>query len=203
MDEKEFRSILALGHEQSGIEFKGPGSRDDKPFFVKIVRAMLGMANHRDGGRIFIGVGEDENKTPIPVGLSDDQAGSWNYDILAESVHAYADPSVEFHVERFSFETHGFVFIDVQEFDDIPVLCKKSYNDVLREGACYVRTRRKPETSEIPTQADMRDLLDLATDKRLRRFVGQAARAGLAITSDNSQNLDSDRFGQQLKDFLE
>src|SRR5918992_3524376 len=71
--------------------------------------------------------------------------------------------------------------IQVKEFADIPVLCKRSYDNVLREGACYVRSRRKPETSEIPTLADMRDLLDLATEKRLREHLALLERIGLIV----------------------
>ncbi len=66
----------------------------------------------------------------------------------------------------------------IAEFDDIPILCKKDYPDVLRKGACYVRPRRKPETTEIPTQEDMRDLLELAAEKRLRKHLEQTKRAG-------------------------
>lgn len=52
---------------------------------------------------------------------------------------------------------------------------------MLRKGACYVRPRRKPETTEIPTQEDMRDLLDLAAEKRLRKNLERVSRAGGVI----------------------
>ena len=42
-----------------------------------------------------------------------------------------------------------------------------------------MRTRRKPETTEIPTQADMRDLRDLATVKGIRRHSDWLRRAGI------------------------
>lgn len=52
----QFVELLALGHEQQGVEFKGPGPRTDKYLQGKVLRAILGMANRRDGGHIIIGV---------------------------------------------------------------------------------------------------------------------------------------------------
>ena len=89
------------------------------------------------------------------------------------------------------------------EFDDIPVLCKRAYGNVLRDGACYVRPRRKPETSEIPTQADMRDLLDLATEKEVRKYLERAQRLGLISLSTTTPPAESaELFNQELGDAL-
>ena len=85
------------------------------------------------------------------------------------------------------YNGNQYAVILVEEFDDIPVLCKRDYghrgHQVLRNGACYVRPRRKPETSEIPTQAERRDLLDLATDKMVSAYIERARRNGLISIS--------------------
>lgn len=60
------------------------------------------------------------------------------------------------------------------------MICRKGYptnpypgqQAILRAGAIYVRTRRKPETSEPPGQTEMRELIELATEERLRSFLG-------------------------------
>jgi hypothetical protein len=158
------------------------------------------MANHRDGGRVIIGVPEDDSGTPVPKGLSDEDLRTWTYDDLANSLAEYADPAINFHLQIVDYDGSKLVVIDVHEFDDIPVLCKKSYPDVLRAGACYVRTRRKPETVEIPTQADMRDILDLAVDKGVRRFVSRAHYAGLSQLA-HSPPTHAALFDQQRRDF--
>ena len=91
--------------------------------------------------------------------------------------------------------------IHVEEFADVPVLCKRAYDDVLRDGACYVRPRRKPETTDIPTYADMRDLLDLAIEKGVRRLLAQAQRAGLAVPPEITVvATDQELFDEQLGD---
>ena len=61
--------------------------------------------------------------------------------------------------------------------------------------------RRKPETTEIPTYADMRDLLDLATQKAVSRLLAHAQRTGLAVPPDVvTTATDQERFDQQLGD---
>ena len=109
---------------------------------------------------------------------------------------------MKFDLETLKYDGKAFVVIQVSEFDDIPILCKKDYTDVLREGACYVRTRRKPETAEVPTQSEMRDLLELATIKALRKYVSVARAAGFEI-SEATKKSDDQLFKQQLSDLLE
>lgn len=201
MNEAEFRELLGRGHEIQGVEFKAPGSIKNRRLLAQIVRAALGMANRRYGGEIIIGVEEDSNNTPVPIGLSPSDLATWTYDDLSSSISTYADPSVTFESYAFEYEGKQFLIIEVEEFDDIPVICKRSYDDVLRDGACYVRPRRKPETSEIPSQADMRDLLDLATEKRLRKFLATAQSVGLVDGSSPGVS-DEDRFAEEITSFL-
>ena len=73
---------------------------------------------------------------------------------------------------------------------------------MLRKGALYVRAKRKPETSEIPTQEDMRALLELATRKSLAAFVALAHKSGL-ISQMPPPPSDQDRFEDQLSDLLD
>ena len=201
MNAEELRDLFGLDHELSGVEFKGPGLRSDRAFIALVARAALGMTNRRDGGLIVIGVGEDRSGRPVPQGLSSDERASWDYDSVADALDSYANPNVVFEMQHINVDGKDFVVIEVEEFDDIPVLCNRSYDDTLRKGACYVRPRRKPETTEIATQEDMRDLLDLATDKRLRRFIRQATSVGLLIAPFTVPD-DSSRFDYQIDDFL-
>jgi predicted HTH transcriptional regulator len=206
--ENEFLELLARGHELPGVEFKGPGPRTDKPLFARVTRAVLGMSNHRDGGLVIIGVAESEEGFLLR-GVSDKDLDTWKYDDVAEALTVFSDPSVSFEMEIFPYEGNNFVILSVSEFEDIPVLCRKTYNHkdpkskkqvtILREGACYVRTKRKPETSEIPSQTEMRDLLDLATDKGLQKFVRRARAAEIAI-SRTERPSDQERFDKQLGD---
>ena len=183
MTDEEFAQIMGLAHEIRGLEFKGPGRSTDRRLFAQVVKAVLGMANRRDGGRVVVGV-EDLGDSLHPVGLDVTQLATWNYDDVADRIATYADPSVAFDLEVTEYNGRSYVVIQVEEFADVSVLCKRAYDDVLRDGACYVRPRRKPETTEIPTYADMRDLLDLAVEKGVRRLLAQVQRVGLTVPPD-------------------
>ena len=200
MTDQEFAEIIALGHEARGPKFKGPGARSDRRLFAQVVRAVLGMANRRDGGTVIIGV-EDNGGVLGPVGLNENDLITWRYDDIADGIASYADPSVSFYREVKEYNGDQYVVLLVEEFVEIPVLCKRNYDDILKEGACYVRPLRKPETSEIPTQADMRDLLELATDKGVARYLDRAQRLGLIVLPTVTPSpTDQELLDQQLGD---
>lgn len=200
MTGEELAQLLGFGYEQRGVEFKGPGPLKDAHLLARVARAALGMANRRDGGLVIVGV-SDSQGTLDPVGLSATDLTTWKYDDVAATLAPYADPSISFDLEVTEHDRKDFVVLSIHEFEDVPVLCRRGYNTnkktVLREGACYVRSRHKPETSEIPSQAEMRDLLELAAEKRLRAYVAMAQRAGLHI-GETSVASDDEAFNRQL-----
>jgi predicted HTH transcriptional regulator len=202
MTKEELAAAISLGHEQRGLEFKGPGLQTDKQLMMKVARAVLGMANRRDGGRVIIGVVDDDGGLD-PVGLNVDHLRTWTYDDVSATVARYADPMVSFGITNvIDDDGRTFVILRVEEFRDIPILCKKGFTDeqnrvLLRDGACYVRSWRKPETSEIPTHEEMRELIDIAVDKKLREFVSRAQTAGLLDSAGRIKPNDSELFAQQ------
>ena len=195
MTDQEFAEILAVGHEIQGVEFKGPGRASIRQFMAVVVRAVLGMANRRNGGRVIIGV-EENAGILTPVGLSVVDLVTWRFDDVAARISEFADPSVSFELGVKEYNGNQYVVLDIEEFPDIPVLCKRDYDCVLRSGGCYVRSRRKPETSEIPTQTDMRELLDLASSKAVVRRLTEYRRMGL-IPDVPSVVTDQERFDEQ------
>jgi predicted HTH transcriptional regulator len=148
MTDEEFARIMSLSRELRGVEFKGPGPSSNRRLFAQVVKGVLGMANRRDGGRVIIGV-EDHGNTLRPVGLNETNLASWNFDDVADRMAVYADPNVNFDLEVREYNGNRYVVLQVEEFADVPVLCKRAYDDVLRDGACYVRTRRKQEAGNF------------------------------------------------------
>jgi len=196
------REYLAVGHELSGVEFKAAGSRDDRHFFAKVMRAMLGMANRRDGGYIFIGVNDQKVTTP-PPSLDATELERWvDYEVLVERVSKFADPLVTFDCAVLDIDGASIVVLEIAEFDSLPVLCKVDHTtpegrQVLRKGACYVRSAHKPETSEVPSQLEMRELLDLAAEKRLRAHLMMTQKAGgVIVQQDELRTAEQSYLGQ-------
>jgi predicted HTH transcriptional regulator len=195
MTDEEFLELLAAG-ERPGVEFKNPRGRQDRSF-VEVVRAILGMANRRNGGLVVIGV--DDNGAGI--GLTQQQLVSWTRaDEVRQAVAPYADPYVYLDVESKTVEGgalqgRSFAILHVQEFEEVPVLCARAGrdangNDVLQSGACYVRPSHMPATTNVAEQSQLRELLDLAIEKGVRKFLRRAQAAGLAIEAAVPQTDD-------------
>ena len=187
MNEADFAAWLALGYEPLAVEFKGTGSRGDKHFLARVIRAVLGMANQRDGGRVILGVDDGG----VPSGMEPSDLESWrSYDEVAAAINGYATPSVRFGLEVFPYEGKDFVCLHVAEFEDIPILCSRDQNSqdgrsmVLRRGACYVRSRHKPETAKSPRP---RRCASCSTWpwRRVSVSIWSGRRVGLVITMSN------------------
>lgn len=178
----EIADLLSLGHEIRGVEFKGPGTSTDKYFLAKVARAAMSLGNLRDGGHVIIGIDDDKAQAMLP-GLGASELKSWlAFDDVSRRLAEYADPPLQFEVAEVKLSSGATVaVIQVAEFADVPHLCAKDYPRVLRNGALYVRPRKAPETSEVATSVEMREVLDLATEKALRAYVSIAGRAGVTL----------------------
>ena len=198
-------NLKTAGHfEGRGFETKGPGLRDDKAFFVKVARAALSMGNLRDGGHVVVGIDDAKPERMMP-GLDDAHLASWlAYDDVSDRLAVYADPPLRFDLTELELATGVRVAVlQVHEFDDVPHLCARAFPGELRKGGLYVRSRKKPETAEIASSGEMREILDLAAEKRLRAYIETAERAGVRIVpggeaADRAALADRARFESQL-----
>jgi predicted HTH transcriptional regulator len=181
---EELEGVLRVGYEARGFEFKTHGKSDDRYFLAKIARAALSMGNLRDGGYVVIGIDDARPDEMLP-GLDGDELASWlAYDDVSARLAVYCDPPLTFQVARLELVTGALVvLLQVHEFSDVPHLCAREYPEVLRKGALYVRPRRMPETAEVASSVEMREVLDLAAEKRLRAYVMAAERAGIHLAA--------------------
>lgn len=165
--------------------------RTDAHLFAKVARAALSMGNLRDGGHVVIGV-DDADPAAMGPGLSEPELASWTaYDDVSRKMAEYATPPLSFHTAVRELESGSHVVVlEVEEFMDIPHLCAKDFPKVLRAGALYVRPRKVPETSEVAGVVEMREVLDLATEKALRAYVGTAHRAGVDLGVSGPSDAD-------------
>ncbi len=183
MSAAEIEELLRLGHEQRHFELKGPGRRDDTQLVAKVVRAALSLGNLRDGGHIVIGIDDKDPASMLP-GLQPDQAETWRaYDDVSRKMAEYADPPLRFGLTEVQLSSGAVVAVlEIAEFDDLPHICSRQFDNTLRKGALYVRSRNAPETIEVPSSVEMREILDLATEKALRAYIRVAHNAGVSLT---------------------
>lgn len=206
MDKSHFGELLELG-EIGGVEFKASMPlRSPKPW--RIIRAVLALSNRRDGGWIIVGVAQDENDRPRLDGMSDQHLESWSEDNLTQLLSNYGEPRPQVRFEIYEYNKAGFVVIDVREFETQPILCKKNGgdegSDTLREGALYIRPRGKAQTVENGSMEDMRDVLNLATEKRLRDLLSTVARSGASLQILSDESLETGAtYDTELEGYLD
>jgi predicted HTH transcriptional regulator len=197
---ESYRPIIFAGREDRNREYKQSFSwdRSNRPTMAKVTKTILAMSNLRDGGYIVIGVNQISGMDAQfePVGIQSDCLQTFSYDNVADFVRAYADPYVSFGLEPVTLDGMAFIVIAVAGFAEFPVICKKSYGEVLSGAKIYVRPRGGcPRSEPISDYVDMRELLDLAVERGVRRFFQMQARVVSPSPSDE------ERFEQQLGDF--
>jgi hypothetical protein len=196
----DFQNLIDPLEERRNLEFKPGGDRNDPTLQAKVVRAILGMANLRDGGWVILGI--TDRPSPALPGIGPVELASWKLDDLLVTVNGFAEPNVQ--LDRFEVAHDGktFLVIRVHGFDEIPVFCRKNSGSeagkkglILQEGFIYVRSTTKPETIPVRDPALMRELLELAIEKGIASFDRRARRLGYV-----RKPTDAERFEAQIED---
>jgi len=175
---EDLEQIIKYPHEERWLEFKSSISWDGLKF--KIIKTMLALSNIREGGYIIIGKKDDGTLE----GMQQNDLDTYEMDRISTDVERYADPYVRFEFNICSFDSKSFVVFKVYEFDEIPVICKKGYQNVLRKGAVYTRSTGKPETVEVQSQTEMREILDRAATKKALKLIRQAKEITAYVEND-------------------
>lgn len=191
--------LILHGSEERYLEYKGSMSWDDISTKTKVVIACLAMANIPDGGSIVFGVDEEPKGTFCANGMREADVKSFKPDEITSYVNNFADPYVDLKVSIVLEQEKSFVVIQIQEFNDLPIVCKRSGENGVRCGAIYTRPRRKIESVPVPSQNEMREILDLALDKKMRKtqeaLYKWGFRADQANQAQSTQEFDSQLGG--------
>jgi hypothetical protein len=199
MDERQLRDILASGRENRRVEFKSAMRWSDSLAKAKITKAALALSNVRDGGYIVLGVTQSlPDNTLTLSGVPEEDSLAYTDDALKAHINEYADPFVDLAVHRVPLDGMLFIIIHVHEFAEVPVVCKKDGSDSLRRAAIYTRTRRMTESAPCPTQTEIREILDLALEKALRK---QAALQMRIYGSAHAQPAPVDPYIKEREQF--
>jgi len=194
--------VAAAGGEKRNLEFKQSVDWNNFDNQVPIIRSILGMSNIEGGGRIIIGVVQNANGMVTAAGMSQSDFVSFVKDQIKAVVANYADEHAEFEVDLVADNNKRFVVITVSEFAEYPVLCKKTCKSSngkkeLEDGKLYTRSYRIPETIEVRTVKELRDILELATRKGIARFLGLATALKLLPAAAQSDT-DTAQFDKEI-----
>lgn len=182
---QKYISEIMATHEERRREFKRSSPWEDLKWHI--ARTAMGMANKLDGGVIVIGVSELENGGYEHTGVSEEHAVTYDDDIVQRFINTYAAPYVKCQVHRIEHDSKNYIVIDVNQFSEMPVVCKKSggrdKDAALIQGAVYCRSYEMPETRMVQSETEMREILDIATQYGVQEFVRRASRAGIELKS--------------------
>ena len=158
----EFFTLEGMG-EPRNTEFKN--GNEWNYLKCQITKALIGLSNLEYGGKVIIGI--DENADNPLTGMTEEQSKTFTLDHIKKFVNEYADPPLEIKLHKFNDgKEKYFIVIGVSEFSELPTICKKDGCDgLLQRNKIYFRPMKNTETTDNFTHHDMRELLDLATEK--------------------------------------
>ena len=158
----EFFTLEGMG-EPRNTEFKN--GNEWNYLKCQITKALIGLSNLEYGGKVIIGI--DENADNPLTGMTEEQSKTFTLDHIKKFVNEYADPPLEIKLHKFNDgKEKYFIVIGVSEFLELPTICKKDGCDgLLQRNKIYFRPMKNTETTDNFTHHDMRELLDLATEK--------------------------------------
>ena len=168
----ELARWIQTSGESDFVDAKGPMAWDGADASASLAKDIASFANSRDGGVIVIGKSEANDGSFVYDGLTTDQMASFDTTKVGQWVNSRFAPPVKAICYQAEFSGKKFVVIIVQEFDDVPSLCVKSFQDstnpknlILREGTIYVRNQNA-ESKPIKTVDELRAVIGLATRKK-------------------------------------
>lgn len=147
--------------ESANLEYKQNFQKGDN--ILKYLKTLVGMANNK-GGMIVFGV---QDSPHIPLGMANDKFQGVDPKEIDTRLREYFAPVVKWHTEIIEKDCgdglkKSFGFLIVEESEEKPVICKKSKDNILREGATYYRYRGETKEIEYP---ELKSLLDKEREK--------------------------------------
>jgi predicted HTH transcriptional regulator len=190
------RALTALQRceESQSVDFKR--SCEWTALKWRLIETILAMGNLRDGGVILIGVAEGEKSWEIG-GMSDEHLDTYDVDVVNDQVNAYVSPHANITLAILLAQSKKFLAIEVREFTNSPLVCKKNgpTETRLAAGAVYVRPPGRACNTRVTTAEQMHDLLELAAEKRARRIIEVGTRVGLVPSQSDAQRFDDELEG--------
>jgi predicted HTH transcriptional regulator len=190
----DIQDLLDQPRETRSVEHKG--QVEWASIRLKLIRAVLAMSNLADGGHIVVGVSSGASGLEAS-GLSREQYDSFNEDVINDQVRRFADPPFAVAMTKGLHADRLFVVLRVPPFAEIPTICRADDGPTseLRAGAIYTRSIHKPETTEVRSQNEMREIIQRAVDLGVRDLLTRFPELG------SRSSRASEAFGRERGSF--
>jgi len=127
-DTTDWKSIIYRGIESDELDYKAAQNwhKLSRGGRAKFARHCIAMANTK-GGYVVVGVGEDINGQPsVFTGLDEEESRSFDPTDVGTFINRFADPAVDFTVERPMVDGKRFVVFVIRRFRTVPHVCTSS-----------------------------------------------------------------------------
>ena len=126
-------SDIVLKTEDERVEYKGIYDNADASAKSKYVKELAAMYNSK-GGYLFFGVEKGTNKLK---GLENfDEPDSAH---IADDINKYFKPAFSFRQKKISVKGKILFVLYVDQRQDIPTVCIKTYPEIVKSGVIYVK----------------------------------------------------------------
>lgn len=170
-----------VNRESFDLEYKQSFHFGDS--LIEYVRSMVGMANNR-GGKIIFGIQDSPRK---PIGLKNDKFATVDTTKINNVVSEYFSHEFDWEITSIEFNKLEFGIIEIKESENKPIVCKKTKQKFVREGAIYYRYRG--ETKEI-AYPELANILDKEKAKERKLWLSHIEKIS-DIGPQNVQFLDT------------
>lgn len=140
--EYDWKSIIYRGVESDELDYKAAlnWSKLNRGGRAKFARHCLAMANTK-GGFVVVGVGEDDAGQPtLFTGLTEAQLKSFDPTNVGNFVNRFADPQIDFTIERPEVDGKRYAVFVIRRFQGLPHVCPFGCEHELLQGVFYIRT---------------------------------------------------------------
>lgn len=194
----DWRSIIFRGVESDELDYKAAQNWHElsRAGRAKFVRHCIAMANTK-GGYVVVGVGEDANGQPARyTGLTEEQSSSFDPTDVGNFINRFADPAVDFTIERPVVDGRRYAVFVIRRFRNIPHVCTSSCENELQLGTFYIRT---PDASSRPAyrSSEIHALLQRAL-RNQREMLGRMIRGILYEDHSIQENLPHSHFSEEI-----
>ncbi|HET7676018.1 MAG TPA: ATP-binding protein [Gammaproteobacteria bacterium] len=180
--------------ERQSVDFKESAAWEALKWHI--TRTSMAMANLRDGGIIIIGVSERGESWEL-TGISDVHLSTYDFDGISDFIAKYTSVPLELDVVVVHRNSTTYLAIQISEFAHLPCICKRNSSNEARafsKGDILIRPPGKPQTKKAEDANEIRELIELAAEKRARAIIEAAGRIGLAgdnaVTTDTHLNAE-------------
>ncbi len=183
LSREDFLKLTESLEETRRIEVKPPfnwSSEKEEDIYQRerFIRGVIALSNNPGGGRLFVGIEEKISGDFDYCGLTEEQYKSFpSSEEITKCFDSFVTEKVFFIVKHHrSKETEinekHFLIFEIEEFDEIPNLCRKSgkIKRILTKGSLYCRTIKSPYSSNVVDRREFSEMIEISVGKKITKI---------------------------------